>query len=169
MSQWHSDGSSLAGQAWDHPITLRLNCTATFVPGIPGILATAIHTWQALKMHKETQCPLETHPSSCHYFLKFYYNNHFEEWAWWLQLRFLLCPLWAQGDQEFLENLWGPAGQREETEQRQLPRALRSRQGDLHTTSMLAVINAGFHSTLSPLGPISPEVLAVLGHSCNLK
>lgn len=44
----------------------------------------------------------------------------------------LPCPLWAQGDQEFLENLAAPAGQREETEQRQLPRVLRSRQGDPH-------------------------------------
>lgn len=44
----------------------------------------------------------------------------------------LPCPLWAQGDQEFQENLEGPAGQREETEQRQLPRVLRSHQGDLH-------------------------------------
>ena len=44
----------------------------------------------------------------------------------------LPCPLWAQGDQEFLENLAAPAGQREETEQGQLPRVLRSRQGDPH-------------------------------------
>ena len=140
MSQWHKDGISLVGQGRDHPIALRLNCSY-LCSWHSRYSVTAIHTWQALKMHKETQCPLETHPSSFHYFIKFYYNNHFEEWAWWLQFRTYRVPFGPRETRNSRRTLRALQG-RGRRQNRDSYHMYLGHIKEICTTSMLVVINA---------------------------
>lgn len=64
----------LVGQGSDGPIHSWTKSHSYLCSGHSRDPITAIHTWQALKTHKEAHCLLETHSSALRYFLKFYFE-----------------------------------------------------------------------------------------------
>ena len=104
---------------------------------------TAIHTWQALKMHKETQCPLETHPSSFHSFLDILFlitittlKNALDDYSSGLTV----SPL-GPGRPGIPGEPCGPCRARGRRQNRDSYRVYSGHVKEIRTTSMLVVIN----------------------------
>lgn len=80
----------LVGQDRDGPIHSWTNSHSYLCSRYSRYPIMAIHTWQALKTHKETHCLLETvtfFSPSLFSNVWLQVNNHFEKCAWWVQRR----------------------------------------------------------------------------------